>query len=166
LRFAFDLEFARVVLTDLPPDSFGLSDGPPEGVPLLPNNSFAASAIFLADSSASSAACLARASLFNFFASFSFIPLLLIGSSSIAAESTLMAPAGSCCVPDPSSTSAAGIENSKVLPSFSAFFLASLKSSGPRPRALSSLATIVSLGVQVAFFFIRFRSFANSYSVS
>jgi len=48
-----------------------------EGEPSGPKNMRAASFIFLADSSASSAAILASASRLSFFASFSFMPLLL-----------------------------------------------------------------------------------------
>lgn len=135
-------------------------------VELPPRNSFAACCIFLADSSASSAASFASCSRFSFFASLSFIPRLLVGTSVAANESTLIAPAGICRVPDSLSTMGVGTVGSNTVPSSSAFFFASLYASGPRFRAFSSRAIIVSLGVHVAFFFIRFLSFASSYCVN
>jgi len=75
-RFGFEREPL------LPLSSLGVSDGLAE--PWLPRlkKSFAVAAIFLTDASASSAACLASASLLDFFASLSFIPRLFEGSVS------------------------------------------------------------------------------------
>jgi hypothetical protein len=90
------------------------------------NIALAASIIFLAEASASSAASLARFSLLLFLASFSFIPRLLKFFSSAAMASMLSAPGGITVAPVSLSTIGEGTWSSKGLPSSSAFCFAAL----------------------------------------
>ena len=110
---------------------------------------------------------------FNFFASFKRMPRLISSASASSSWSVYvvlpsMAVIVACSSPEISTFVGSVSPGSSTNggPPASAAALAASRPLTPRPRFLSSRLTMVEEGIQMAFFFIRLRSFAISHSVS